>query len=558
MAATAEQVRETAKLLTQLEKTRKTLRLYQTDNEVCRRQLAELGAATGRLLESWGACELAVGEDALRLDDEVVAESADRTDSLVFLLFRDGVRRLTLLPGLEPSELKRFVEAVNRASIVANQEDDLVTLFWEQDFRSIRYHAVEELDQTAEGPRLTEQLAAGSLPVGQPSQGVEKVRIDDLKRPVAMLPAEECRLREREIEAIHAELAALDAEDPLVVSVELAVELILVEEAADERRAIRQTVLESVWQALAAGGLTSVTRALQRLEELAGKELAGEAEVHALRAELIQALSTPQGVELALDGLERDPESTSPSALTVFLARLGAPALPALVRAVGNLLRPEYRRAVTVAILAAGEPGLALLEQRLAADEPSAELVAEALFAARQAGGDAGVPLIRRLLAVPQPEIRRQAAVVLGPYRAGPGGETWALLLGDEDGEIRRLALTVLVRSGQPQLAQIIAERTMSAEFTEAELEEKRRTFAAIARLGGEQGLPWFEELLRRPNPRWFASRTIKETLAAVAHGVATVRSANARELLERLAVEADRTVRVACRDALAELDDGT
>ena len=95
----------------------------------------------------------------------------------------------------------------------------------------------------------------------------------------------------------------------------------------------------------------------------------------------------------------------------------------------------------------------------------------------------------------------------------------------------------------------------MTPEFEDADLTEKQRTFEAIARLGGEQGLGWFEEILRRPHPRWFASRRFKELLAAVAHGLVSVRSPRARAILEDLAATGDRLVRTVCREALREVD---
>jgi hypothetical protein len=119
------------------------------------------------------------------------------------------------------------------------------------------------------------------------------------------------------------------------------------------------------------------------------------------------------------------------------------------------------------------------------------------------------------------------------------------------------LAMTALLRGGQPELAQPIAELTMTEEFTDSSLEEKLRAFAAIARLGGDQGLGWFADILGRPHPRWFASRSAREMITAAAHALTQVRSDRARELLEELATSRDRLVRSACRDAIRGIDRG-
>jgi hypothetical protein len=242
VAATAEQVRETAKLLTQLEKTRKTLRLYQTITRLPA-PAAELGALSTPL--ELGRLAFAVG-DALRLDDEW-SPSPRIALTAWSSCFRDGVRRLTLLPGLEPSvpsvSSRRSIKEHRRQP--GGRPRHPLSGSRTSAQSAIRRRELDEHQRTAPA----EQLAAGSLPVGQPSQGVEKVRIDDLKKLEACCAGSvgcasgrsgHPRRRRRR-------------EDPLVVSVEPRGRADPVR-AADERRAIRWTVLESVWQALSAGG----------------------------------------------------------------------------------------------------------------------------------------------------------------------------------------------------------------------------------------------------------------------------------------------------------------
>src|SRR5690606_30350088 len=75
-----------------------------------------------------------------------VLPNVARGDGLAWQLYKDGLRRLTLLPGVESEEIIRFLEVVNRSRLLAaDAGDDLLTLLWEQEFVLITYAFVEAL-----------------------------------------------------------------------------------------------------------------------------------------------------------------------------------------------------------------------------------------------------------------------------------------------------------------------------------------------------------------------------------------------------------------------------
>ena len=123
-------------------------------------------------------------EFELKCEHEIVYESHDRKDSLAFFLYRDGLRRLSLHPEVERTELTAFLTCLNRVALHENDQDDLVTLLWERDFHGIRYFAVEELATTALFPRLDEQLASGELSCG----GAEAAEAMSLRAPLLGSP----------------------------------------------------------------------------------------------------------------------------------------------------------------------------------------------------------------------------------------------------------------------------------------------------------------------------------------------------------------------------------
>ncbi|HJN76012.1 MAG TPA: hypothetical protein QGF58_18925 [Myxococcota bacterium] len=88
---------------------------------------------------------------------EVIYVERDRTRSLAFRLFRDGVRNLVIEATVNWDELLRLLEILSiRYTGIRSQEDDIVTLLWKAAFQNIRIQAVEGVMLDEEEERVAE------------------------------------------------------------------------------------------------------------------------------------------------------------------------------------------------------------------------------------------------------------------------------------------------------------------------------------------------------------------------------------------------------------------
>ena len=93
---------------------------------------------------------MSVEEHRLLLAGEAIYENRSRSDSLAFLLYKDGVRDITFLPGIEGDELSKILGVLQRAKMLKTAEaDDLLTMLWEADLEFFKCQYVAQFTEGA-------------------------------------------------------------------------------------------------------------------------------------------------------------------------------------------------------------------------------------------------------------------------------------------------------------------------------------------------------------------------------------------------------------------------
>jgi len=164
--------RDANAVLRALSKAARAFTLYDAQNEAVRRFLQDYRDALDGFLRAHGALGLEVRPFELALRGEVVHAEKDREKSLASRLYRDGIRRLTIQPGVTWEEELKLLEVLSVRFIgVRQQEEDVVTLLTRAAFRSISFASVaglvgsaqDEPDEAAPAPRRTARAFAADF-----------------------------------------------------------------------------------------------------------------------------------------------------------------------------------------------------------------------------------------------------------------------------------------------------------------------------------------------------------------------------------------------------------
>src|ERR1700694_3038048 len=122
--------------------------LYMPNNPMHARSLETVRDAFTAIWTKTDELVLQIVENHLSWEGRVELDEGERTsDNTAWLLYKDGIRELTMLKGFEESELGTFFNLLHQVRKATDEDDDLLTLLWEREFANLQYRYV---DLTAE------------------------------------------------------------------------------------------------------------------------------------------------------------------------------------------------------------------------------------------------------------------------------------------------------------------------------------------------------------------------------------------------------------------------
>ena len=123
-------------LLASWEKGLRTLSIYLPNNPVRQLTIDALQEGLSGLWKQLPEFTLTVSEAGLEWKSEIVLPVENKSESLAWTLFRDGIRWMVFSPGAEGEEIVTFLTLIQRARTLTDEdEEDLRTLLWSADLR---------------------------------------------------------------------------------------------------------------------------------------------------------------------------------------------------------------------------------------------------------------------------------------------------------------------------------------------------------------------------------------------------------------------------------------
>jgi HEAT repeat protein len=547
---------QVAELINGLVKALRAFHMYLPNNPIYQRATENLRTA---FLPIWGAMEelvLTVAETDFVWDEQVVYHQLNKSDSLAWGLFKDGMRSLTIRRGADLEELPRFLETINRARYLPTDAgDDLLTLLWEQEFQLIQYHFVEFFGEG--GGALPEQ--SGAYPAGTDDGAAARQRHAEVAqeappRPKGVVDLDEFDstlyfLDEAEINYVAGEVEAEYSRDVRTAALLVLFDLLELQGDPEVRGEIIG-VLEQLFPNFLNARDFRTAALVLREARLVGTRAPGLLPEQAQRLDAFVAkLSEPAIVSQLLQSLDEASALASEPEVAEVLRELRASALEPVLTWIPNLASAPLRALLEdVADRLAGAHTPEVLR---ILRTPSSEALAAVVALCGRLELHQAVPGLTETVAHPDPAVR--LATVQALARLGTPGAL-ALVdraIDDPDRAVRIAAVRVAGGRGYKGALKRIEAVVLGKAVKEMDLTEKMAFFEAYGSIVGAAGLKPLSGLLL---PRGLLKlKQPSETRACAAIALGRIRTEEAREVLQRAADDKDLVVRNAVSRALRE-----
>lgn len=541
---------QVAELLQSLVKALRAFQIYLPNNPVYQRAVQQLAAAFGPIWAATDELVVRVAETDFVWEDQVVYHQLSKSESLAWMLYKDGLRILTLRRGVEEGEIERFLDLVNRARfLTTDAPDDLLTLLWEEEFQWISYVFAEPFADAApveaqgnETPDISAEARRQQIAEDAPPTAKGVVDLDDFDGTLYFLD-------ESEIGYVVDEVRFEYARDVRSSALALLFDLFELEATPAVRMEIVD-IVESVFPNLLNKGEFRVVAAILRELRSLGARATNLVpdQQHRLRA-FEARLSEPAIVSQLVQSLDEAATRPGDEDVGEVLRELKPAALETILSIMPRLQSENVRALLEGAVdrLAASNSTEVLRLLRLAEWDGLREII-DVCGRLKLQGS---VPGLGDALSHADPEVRLGAVTALAAI-GSPGALAHIdRAIEDADRTVRVAAVKAAGIRGYKNALRRIEGAVQGKSLKEMDLTEKRAFFEAYGAIGGVAAVKTLGAMLEGRG--LLRARESPETRACAALGLARIASAEAREILERAATDKDLIVRNAVNHALRE-----
>lgn len=516
-------VKATRALLQTFLQTVKAFRLYEADHPILNKFLERLKKDFDHYFEEFESFPLLVGEFRLYYRGKIVYENQDLKESLAFYFYRDGIREIKFIRGLEFQEVVNFLNVVRKGESVNRMEDDLVTLLWEQDFSHITFGTVDEFiehesayvpateedfERKLEFKGLGKTWVEETPDISEP-ETLDGLRIGGLEEAMGPLPGQSlvqaCQLTTEEIEEINREVEAEYAPEYLNMLIDNLIEILLhLGEDIDAYENMISYFERTIAFLLERGEIRKAISVLMKLNQTMESIVLKDKQIFAIRR-ILDTFSSPSAIERLGEAMVRNEEVDS-EAVHQYLRLLSPKSVEPLCHLLGRLESGKWRRAICEALVPLSQADIHHLVKFLS--DPNPFLVSHILYVLGKIGHPSTYKYLTPLVAHPDPKVREETLQLL--IKTGmPAKDLLQKFLKDPLAKIRMKAALAFAKTAGEEAVKPLEAIILSEDFLKKDYEEKASFFRALGETGAEGVISTLKKIAKKR--KWFQRKKWQE-----------------------------------------------
>jgi len=541
-------------------KTIKAVRFYPPDNPTLKGFRDQLLKKFQHFLNKYPAFVLQIGEFTLSFKGRVLYENRDTKSSLAFFFYKDGLREIRFVDGLEEWEIQGVMDVLRGSENINALEDDLVTLLWEKDFIHISYLATDEFleDIPILIPENSDQLRSHLVfkPLAHnvhvdllDEEGEEDADLDRILSQSAGIASVKNRnvyfLASDELDRLKSEVAS--EIDPLFVFnvIDILFEILALEKEQEPYQDAVNLLRNMLDGLITLGEFQRASHLLKQLYIVIKTYELKDWQMEALHR-LIENAGDETRVERIGRILEKE-EGIRLEDVNDYLVLLQQSSIKPLINLLGELKNSKVRRVICDALSEIGKNAVELFTPFI--DDSRWYLVRNITYILGRIGKEKALPHLQKAFNHAELRVRREAVQALGLVGGPKAVQSLIKALADRDARIRAMAAINLGKVGKNAGLAGLLEVVQSKDFQKKEPAEMKAFLDAIGMVGSNEALPVLQQMLERKS--LFGIGRKDEARPGVANALAMIGTPEARALLEKGRDSKDESIRTACRQAL-------
>ena len=539
----------------------KAFRFYPPDNPTLKGFRDQLLKKFQFFLNKYQTFVLQVGEYDLSFKNRILYENKDVKTSLAFSLYKDGLREIRFMKGIEEWEIQGVIDILKHSETINTLEDDIVTLMWEKDFMHISYLATDEFleetpviipDNVDQFRRnLVFKPLAHHVEVELAEEGSEeKIDLDEIlskvieeplpfvsDRSVYFLSADEVEGLRKEVESEVDPVFIFNITDTLF-------EILALEKETEPFQDAVKILIKVLDAFLTLGEFTKASELLKRVYIILKTYDLQDWQVEGIGKIIVEA-----GEEVRVERIGKvlEREEVLLEHVSAYLSLLQKNAIKPLIKLLGELKNSKVRRVFCDALSEIGKNHIELFTPFI--EDRRWYLVRNIVYILGRIGKEQAFPYVQKAFNHEENRVRREAVQALGLIGGPKAIGLLVRALTDNDVRIRCMAAINLGKVGKKTGLIPLLEVVQTKDFYKREPVEIKAFFNAIGMVGSNEAVPVLQQLLERKS--WFGRGKSDEIHIGAANTLAVIGTPEARAILEEGKNSKDESIREACTQAL-------
>lgn len=476
-------------LLQTLLKTKKLIRMYPENNPMYIKAVNDMYEKFEEAFQQTsGDIAFQIRQYEILFQDEQVYQNPEKSDNLALFFFKDGIRELKFLRGLNKEELEEFLKiiSIDEKELV---DDDIVTLMWEKDFQNIKYVVDESVlteDEDYER-RATETLMEN---INSPDELLRVYRAamesDTVRTPqIAPVTEEDLRALMKEFEK--------DSAPKLSKLVYIFSEILHQESDKKEFEEILSIIKSVLEYSIKVAEFESAIEILKLIKSaIDDGDIAADIKPHMRKIiEHAGSRAVIKSIGEVIDRIEIEEKI-----VLEYIEQLERNAIQPLIEILGELKNIRARKIIIDGLALLGRKDMQSLIKGLS--DERWYVVRNIVYILRLIGDRRAVEYLLKTIKHPDMRVRREVIKTLGEIKAPQAVTILKDHLNDPDPQIRIATVRALGSIHTESAKRLLLQRINTKDFLHRTLEEKKEYFEVLSSWRDEEVTDFLVKTLKR------------------------------------------------------------